>query len=197
MQRRAFRIDIVGVIFYLILAVAVLFAVNIHTIWQFLVSQTSVSPTATVDYSAISPPLFNFLNKLSALPLMLFWAVVGTICYVFAIWLQTAFSSVFKEAKEANYVRPPAAQASYWHNTLINNMKIVGLVVGWIFLLYFFVQVLLPSFSRMLSHSLNAGAFSQRAGYSAGAIILTAVCLFLIVEISHFLKRSWRRFSQS
>src|SRR5579871_5054463 len=196
MKRRVLRIDVVMIVLYLLLAVALLFAVNVHAIWQFLTSHYSDnSSPVPVDYSSISPPLFNYLNKLSALPLMIFWAFVGTISYMLAIWLQRAFSTAFEEAKEAKYVRPATKQAAYWHNTIYNNLKIAGLAVTWVVSLYIFVQLLLPHFSKLLDHSLNAGSVSQRVGYFAGALVLTATCLFLIVELSQLLKRGWHRFS--
>ncbi|HET7827308.1 MAG TPA: hypothetical protein VFK97_00375, partial [Candidatus Saccharimonadales bacterium] len=178
---------------YIVLATAVLFAVNFHNIWQFLVAQTSAGYSATVDYSAISPPLFTYLNKFNALALMGFYSAIGTVVYFLAISLQRVFSSTLQEAKEAGYVKPAAAQAAYWRNTIIGNLTVAGLLVGWVIYIFVFMQVLLPRFSKLLTHSLNSGAFLQRAGYLASAIILTAVSLYLVVKLSHLLRHGWRQ----
>ena len=196
MQRSSTGSNIVATIFYAVLATVLLFVINVHTVWQFTSSHLlgNTAPS-NIDYSSITAPVFNYLDKLGTPVLMVFWVILGTASYSLAIFVQTAISSVYKETKEAAYVRPPTYQKRYWQDIWENNLLLVGLIASWTVSIFIFFQLLLPRFSKLLNQSLDAGTLERRAGYLASAIILTAICLFLIVKLSQLLKQGWHRFS--
>lgn len=195
MQKHALKTVTVDTIFYIALSSAVLFVVNLHTISRFLTMRASGTSATAIDYPSISLPLFKFLDKFSSLTTLLFWAGLGSVSYILAIWTDKVFSSALRETKQADYVRPDTNKAKYWFNTTLNNLALLTFLAVWMASLYLFVQILLPRFSKLLNHSLNSGSLGQRAGYLAGAIALTAISIFLIEKLIQLLKWSWHRFS--
>ncbi len=196
MQKSSFSQKTVTTLFYIVLAAALLFALNLHNVWQFSSSHIlGQQLAANTNYSNVGKPIFNFLDKYGAPVLMLFWMLIGGASYILAIWIQEAFSSARKEAKLAGYVRP--AQSTSNGGAKSFTLLTAGWALGWIGFIYLFFQVLLPWASRLLGHALNASALRQGIGYLAGAIAVAAVSIYLLVTLSRLLKSNWHRFNEN
>lgn len=126
---------------------------------------------------------------------MVFWAIVGSVSYILAIWVQMAFFAVKEEIKEADYVMPARYKKRYWSNIIITNSIVVGLSITWIVSIFVFFQLLLPKFSKLLNYSLDNGSAGKRIEDLVGSLLLTAACLYGLVMLSHLLRKSWHRFS--
>lgn len=196
MQKNPFGQNLLTAVYFVVLASVLLIAIDTRNIWQFFLAHTVGSHnSAGINYKAVSTPVFKFLDRFDALSLSAFWGAVGLVSYRAAIWFQMAFFGVRKEFKEARYVRPARFEANYWPRIIQYDLIIGGLLLGWIFSIFAFFELLLPRTVKLLNQGLDNGAFWHQVELMVGAVSLTAGGIFVLFQLSHILRSTWHGFT--
>jgi hypothetical protein len=176
---------------YFVISSVLFIIMNAEALWQYFNRQViGTEASISGDYSILTAPVFDFLNAHDTWVLLVVWGVIGCVVFGLIIGFQSIFKTAKQEVAESQYrVGGASANKDYWHSVVGLNLTFVGLAIGWMAYLYFYLNGLLTWVSQEFFAGLNGHWTDSYRIFIA--LLVDTFALYIFVKFTQIVIGSW------
>lgn len=178
---------------YFLVSSLLLVILNIQPLLQYF-SRTVLGNEVirTGDYSLLTEPIVEFINKFDTPVLMIFWAAFGCVVFGLTVFLRLTFSTVRQEVEESHYLTGGLKpNRKYWRSVIRLNLFFVLFGVIWLVYLGIYFNGILPWVSHLFFEGLE-GSWQQSYRILI-ALAANTLAFYVFMKITQLVIYIWRQ----